>query len=402
MSVVSACKQLLRKSRLAYELNGRLKAHLLLTEKVRIDREYQEKLRGQAPDTSQTAVTAMLKGRLERAGISIRRRSAGALRIFCVGTYYEQENSGFLQALRRLGHVMTFENDRGEYGLRSAITYDQAARDSNSRCLLAQVAAAHHEEPIDLVIGTMIAQSIPVECLSSVRSMGIPVVNIAMDDRLPEHWRLNSSFRHGAIGLTEGTDLVLQTTPEYIPRYFAEGCPAIFWPFGSDAELFRPSSLKRFDVVFIGNNYGWRHELIRAIQRANISVAAFGHGFEQGHISASQAAATLAQARIAVGYGYVSYSREITTLKLRDIDGPMSGALYITSSNPDLSRLFDVGTDIETYTDFDDCVRKIKHYLADSRARERIAASGRRRAMRDHTWDARLREAFSTLGVLGS
>ena len=43
-----------------------------------------------------------------------------------------------------------------------------------------------------------------------------------------------AEFRYGAIGLASATDLVLQTTPEYVRRYLSDECPATFWPFGSD------------------------------------------------------------------------------------------------------------------------------------------------------------------------
>src|SRR5205085_2826493 len=92
------------------------------------------------------------------------------------------------------------------------------------------------------------------------------------------------------------------------------------------------------------------------------------------------------------------HSRRIVTLKLRDFDGPMSGSLYLTTANPDLHRLFDVGSEMLTYASPRECIRLLKHYLARDDEREAIAAAGRRRAIRDHTWEQRIGEALALLG----
>jgi len=395
MSVIERVKRGLKSVPAIYDLNAALKSAALSRAVRRIDKSYAA-IDSAAIDESPAAVKRLVEARVRATP-----RPAGTLRIFCVGTYYEQENGGFLQGLARLGDVVIFENDRGSYGLRGALSgHDPDIRAGNARCLIEQVTRAHRERPIDVLIGTMVAQNTPLETLQAIRNLGIPVVNIAMDDRLPDHWQHHADFRYGAIGLAPATDLVLETTPEYLRRYLAEKCPAIFWPFGSDPELFQPAAKKDIDVAFVGNNYGWRHDLIAAIEKAGVKVEAFGSGFANGHIDASRVADVFNRARIVLGYGYVAYSRRVTTLKLRDLDGPMAGALYLTSHNPDLARLYEIGREIETYHSINECVEKTVYYLSHDDERERIAAAGRARALREHTWDARLREAFEMVGVL--
>ena len=400
MTLIERVKRRLKNVPAIYDLNAALKSAALSRAVRRVDRSYAG-IEIANIDTSIGAVKKLIAKRVTEAGIQVRTQRAGDLRIFCVGTYYEQENGGFLQALGRLGEVVIFQNDRGGYGLRGAVSgHDPDIRSGNAACLIDQVKRAHAERPINVLIGTMVAQNTPLEALQYVRSLGIPVVNIAMDDRLPVHWQRLAEFRYGAIGLAPATDLVLQTTPEYVRRYLSDKCPAIFWPFGSDPALFHPAAQKDIDVVFVGNNYGWRHDLIAAIMKAGVKVEAFGSGFPNGHIDAAQVAEVFGRARIILGYGYVAYSRCVTTLKLRDLDGPMAGALYLTSHNPDLALLYEIGKEIETYGSIGECVDKIVHYLANDEERERIATAGRTRALRDHTWDARLRHAFEILGVL--
>jgi spore maturation protein CgeB len=402
MSLIAKARKRLKNVPLFYEVNARWKAASLHREKRQFDREYARKLAGRSIDTSRPAVERMVRERLAARGVTPRPKNAGELRLFCVGTYYEQENSGFLQGLDRLGQVVIYTNDQGNYGLRGSLSgkHEPEIAAANGRCLLEQVTAAHEQTPIDALIGTMVVQNTPPHVLGEIQRLGIPVVNIAMDDRLPDHWRTIGGVRQGAIGLAHVTDLVLHTTDEYVPRYVAEGCPAIFWPFGSDPELFKPAAEKEHDVVFVGNNYGWRRKLIAAIHDAGIDVAAFGLGFPNGHIAAERVAEVFSRARIVLGYGYVAYSSRVTTLKLRDLDGPMSGSLYLTTYNPDLRKLFELGGEIDTYDTIAECVEKIRFYLDHPAERERIASAGRARAVREHTWDARLREAFEVAGVL--
>lgn len=389
-------KTLLKSSAPLRHLNAALKNLQLERRATRVGEEYRDRVAtvtASPPDLRRMIAERMAAGGTRRLP---RVDSPG---IFLVGTYYEQESGGFIQALARAGRVVALKTASGRYGLEPpTAASDMRTRQENGRRIVEQIASARAAGRVDVLIGTMVAQSVPAEALRCVRGMGIPVLNIAMDDRLPDHWGWHGHTRLGAIGLSADTDIVLQTTAEYVPRYLADGHPAVFWPFGSDPDLFGPIGEKRFEVVFVGNNYGWRSVLIRAIKRAGIPIECFGNGFANGHIDAHRVAEVFGQARIVLGVGTVAHSRRIVTLKLRDFDGPMSGSFYITTDNPDLHKLFEVGREIVTYRNTLECITLLRRYLNDDIAREEIAAAGRRRAVSDHTWDRRIRDAFQLLG----
>lgn len=394
--MLQQAKQLLKRNSSLLRLNAAVKNFQLERRAKQVAAEYGPRVRAVAARPPN--LRDMIAARMADGGT---RTLAGVGRptIFLVGTYYEQENSGFIQALDAAGTLVPLKTAAGGYGIAPPNgPGDLAAIAENDRQIVRQITAAHSEERVDVLIGTMVAQSVSLEALQHVRRMGIPVLNIAMDDRLTDHWESRGATRLGAIGLAPAVDLVLHTTPEYIPRYLADGHPAVFWPFGSDPELFTPAATKRFDVCFVGNNYGWRATLIRDLERAGIRVECFGSGFQNGHIDAARVAEVFGQSRIVLGVGTVAHSRRIVTLKLRDFDGPMSGSLYMTTENADLRELFAVGQEIEMYRTPAECIALIKRYLADDEARERIAAAGRRRALRDHPWEQRIHQAFQWLG----
>jgi hypothetical protein len=399
VTVLTSAKNLLKRSAAMRRMNAVVKNARLERRSREVAALYARRLETTPVDTSHATVRAMIEARTRADGI----RSLGGLarrpRIFLVGTEYEQERAGFIQGLEEWGDVVPLCRSDGTYGITPpSHSYDRATIEENGSRIIEQIDSALATGPVDVLVGTMVATYLPLRALQQVRARGIPVVNIAMDDRLADHWGVEGDVRLGAIGLAPGVDLVLQTTPEYVPRYLLEGCPAIYWPFGSDPRLFAPSETKEFDVSFVGNNYGWRAELIDSIVRSGIRIECFGRGFANGHIGAERVPQVLARSRIVLGVGTIAHSNRIVPLKLRDFDGPMSGALYVTTENSDLHGLYEVGKEIVTYRSPRECVQLLRFYLRHEEERRQIAAAGRRRASHDHTWRHRIGQALGLLG----
>ena len=132
-------------------------------------------------------------------------------------------------------------------------------------------------------------------------------------------------------------------------------------------------------MLFVGNCYGKREELIYKCLKAGIRVEAYGMGFPRGHIPGDKVPYLFGRSKIIIGSGLVGHSGKITTLKLRDFDAPMSGALYLTSHNSQLENHFIIGKEILTYSNIDDCINKINYFLKNDEKRLHIAMNGRAR-----------------------
>lgn len=329
-------------------------------------------------------------------------------RIFWVGSNRDQDESGFLQALRRIATVVEFQNWKGGYGqwywdesgrvqLRSPAVVAQ-----NDNALKTQIDAALQAGRIDLLMGQMWANFISKETLSQVRQRGIPVINISMDDRLPDNWSAHQGTRLGAIGLAPACDLVLTTSSETCAWFGAEGHPAVFWPLASDPNVFKPApdATRDIDVLFIGNKYGIRESIVNTLMRRGIRVDCYGSGWVNGPSTAEQSASLFKRARIILGVGTVGHCHDVFTLKLRDFDAPMSGALYLTHRNQDLARLYQEGAEIECYATPQEAADKIHYYLAHPHDLATIAAAGHARALARDTWGLRLETTFARLGLL--
>ncbi len=348
----------------------------------------------------QMDLPALLRRRAsERRPSTVRTSRPG---ILYVGTDYEQDTSGILQALARFGTVVPFTKEDGSYGqVLGNLRFSLTLRDSNSKRLLDIVKSrANTAEAIGFVIGQMWDGYIDPAVLDTARrEYGCIVVNIAMDDRHTFSGVHKHGVPIGTRGLVLSLDLVATTAPECVDWYLKEGCPAIFLPEASNPETFHsmPELGKAIDVCFVGARYGIRQGLVEALQKAGIRVQAYGSGWPNGRIANADIPRLFAQSKIVLGVGTVGHSRRLFHLKMRDFDGPMSGSCYVTNDNPDLRRLYHLGEEIAVYSDAEDCVRVVRHLLANDSEREEIARRGAARARAEHTWDRRFQYLWATI-----
>jgi spore maturation protein CgeB len=87
-------------------------------------------------------------------------------------------------------------------------------------------------------------------------------------------------------------------------------------------------------------------------------------------------------------------------LKGRDFEVPMSKSLYLTQHNPELSQVYDLGTEILTYNDAEDCANLIHKVLRDPVWAQSIRDAGYARCLREHTYEKRWEELFKYSGLI--
>lgn len=399
-------KEIAKKSLLLYRINAKLKGYELKRDLAKLAQDYESKATASGFRYDAAKVVGDFKCRHRHYRPDFAPVPLGALRVFWVGANQSQDESGFLQALHRLCKVTVFQNVEGKYGFwyGNFSTPFAEIRRANDEALLKQIGRTHAEGGIDLLIGQMWAGQISKEALSKVQAMGVPVINIAMDDRLPIHWSSQAGVRLGSVGLGPGIDLALTTSSETCLWYGVEGYPALFWPLASDPGLFTPAdgAVRDIDVLFIGNRYGVRGEIVACLERNGIEVDCYGHGWPNGYVNAEQNAALSKRARIILGVGTVGHCPDVFTLKLRDFDALMTGALYVTHRNPDLCSIFTESEEMECYESPQEAAEKIRYYLDHPVERERIGRLGQQKAIAQHNWDERLGSAFRLLGLLQS
>lgn len=331
----------------------------------------------------------------------LRLRRDDALRIFFLGTDEQQDRSGMLQSLHKLGDVRHFTHADGSYGQNDPRP-EAVRRQANADRLWELVSTeARAGRAPDILIGQTWATLIDPAVFSRIRAeFGTLVVNIGMDDRHQFTGRRLGDSWSGTLGLIGYIDLALTAAPECVDWYRSEGCPALYFPEASDPDIFHPMPQlpKIHDLSFVGGCYGIRRDIVTALRAAGIRVTTFGGGWNSGRIATEDVPRLFAQSKIVLGVGTIGHCRDFYALKMRDFDGPMSGSLYLTHDNPDLAALFERDREIVTYASVAECVQKALHYLREDALRESVAVAGRTRALRDHTWDQRFAGLFRELG----
>jgi spore maturation protein CgeB len=92
-------------------------------------------------------------------------------------------------------------------------------------------------------------------------------------------------------------------------------------------------------------------------------------------------------------------NERILQIRLRDFEVPMSGGFYMVEYMKELEEFFDIGKEIICYKNKEDMVEKIKYFLKNDSEREKIRIAGRKRCLRDHTWQKRFKNVFKQIQV---
>ena len=259
----------------------------------------------------------------------------------------------------------------------------------------------HAEDPIDVLVSYFTGARINPKTIGQITDLGIFTCNFSWDDKLSFRGQWLSGRWSGPAAIASAVDLNLTNAESSCIKYMAEGGIALFWPEGANPDFYRPYDLPfEYDVSFIGGRYGFRPILIEYLRKNGVDVATFGPGWDSREIPAEEMPKIYSKSRINLGFGGIGYSMKAQCLKGRDFEVPMSGGLYLTSYNPELSSCYEVGKEILCYNDKKDCLEKIRDLLSHPEKAEAIRQAGRVRATNEHTWEKRFEKIFTMAGLL--
>ena len=93
--------------------------------------------------------------------------------------------------------------------------------------------------------------------------------------------------------------------------------------------------------------------------------------------------------------------RPVLHHRLRDFEAPMSGACYLMRRLPEMQEYFVEDKEMLFYSSPEELIEKTVYYSRpeNEKIRRRIRQAARRRAVRDHTWEKRLKVLFSELQI---
>jgi hypothetical protein len=179
---------------------------------------------------------------------------------------------------------------------------------------------------------------------------------------------------------------------------------------------------KDLDFTFVGGVYAGRVAGMRALaKRAGLQV--FGH--DSGRVTRpaflywpgirslsyripaiSGGAIPLERVHEIWNRSRISYSPmeaagdpAILQIKGRVFEQGLSGTMLLCRHSPNLEMYYEPGKELVPFDDLDDCIEKVKFYLANETARMRIARAYRDRTRAEHMWTHRWQQMFKDIGL---
>ncbi|MEA2488571.1 MAG: hypothetical protein QOH21_363 [Acidobacteriota bacterium] len=396
-------KDALRQPRMVRSLWTRYRERQVVTE-YRARREHYALLaRERGLRYSLDGTRELVRQRLAARGYTPLRRRRGEVHTFASfpGSSWHPH---LLPDLHELGPVTYHDYQTRGFAHREFDSRDLTAfrrLEEMSEGILPLVRAAHAARPIDWVFfyggGHHVS---PVVVRRITEELGIPVVNMSLDDKQGWAGAMAGPWRSGAIDLTREFDLFMTSARVACDWHLVEGGRPVYLPEGFNASAYAPRDVPRdLPVSFVGAAYGFRYAVADELRRYGVPFHPYGAGWPSGY--AADVVEIFNRSVINLGMGGIEYSEELTNVKGRDFEIPgTGGGVYLTSYNPDLAQHFTIGEEILCYANHDEMVELIRYYLARPDEAQAIAARGRARSLREHRWLHRYETMLELLGIL--
>lgn len=257
------------------------------------------------------------------------------------------------------------------------------------------------ENEIDVIVCYLSGFSTTPEILQKIRTLQIPMINESLDDeRKFVSKKGKDRIYRGMKDICRYFDLSLTTSQSALKKYVVEDCKVMYKDYAGNESIYKKLGLeKKYDVVFIGANYGIRKKYVDFLIKNGIKVYAKGDGWENGFASNEEMITLFNEAKIVLGFSTVGKNDDIFILKGRDFEVPLTGSLYMTGYHKELEEYFELGEDIETYKTQEELLDKVLFYLKNEKKREEIAFRGYKKCLKNYTAKVAYEKVFGYLAL---
>lgn len=227
-------------------------------------------------------------------------------------------------------------------------------------------------------------------------------------------WRFDSYSSRLAPHFTK----VLTTDVFSLEKYRRLGVEALLTQWAAEPQPGKPfpPAEYRYKVSFVGGRNPVRAWFVDRLACLGVKVECFGAGWPSGRVSFSEMDEIFRVSRINLNlsnsvprdiryvlggpanlFNYLRSRKTAEQIKARNFEIPLAGGFQLTNYVPDLERYFDIGRETAVFSAPEDCAQKIGYYLAHEPERAAIAAAGRARALREHTYLHRLEKFLEAI-----
>lgn len=220
-------------------------------------------------------------------------------------------------------------------------------------------------------------------------------------------WWINDPFQfERGLALAGNYDVWFSNSAECARQITLKtGVKAYFLPTACDPQTHKPVEANAdfaCDVCFAGDWSPEREQLVKSIVNNGINIRIFGpwqkklakdsplHRYlTPGFFTPAQMASYFSSAKIVLNY-HTWYGDASHGVNPRLFEAAGCQSVQVVDFKDEITELFDINNEIAIYYNTDELPELIKNLLANPAKREELADLGYKRALKDHTYAARM------------
>jgi len=206
-------------------------------------------------------------------------------------------------------------------------------------------------------------------------------------------------------------DLILTSFPHFVEHFHKKGIASEYLQLAFDERILNEVDLTKtnYDVTFVGGiskSHAQGYKLLTDISK-QIPIEFFGYGKEfldpstpayrhhHGEVWGLDMYKTLAQSRITINRHINVAEKYANNMRLYEATG--MGTCLITDWKENLHTIFKLDEEVVTYRSADELIEKVNYLLENDDERKKIAKTGQKRTLKDHTYENRMKELSKIL-----
>ncbi len=213
------------------------------------------------------------------------------------------------------------------------------------------------------------------------------------------------------IACFKNADLVFTSFPHFVNLFKKHNIKAEYLKLAFGERVLRviPAQQQVYNSTFIGglSNVHTKRIALCEVLAEKVDITFFGYGKKylkhgskikkkhHGEVWGHAMYATMMQSKMTINYHIDAADNFANNMRLYEATG--CGALLLTDEKINLSNLFEIGKEIITYDNANDLIDKMQYYSQHEKKRAEIAQAGQLRALKDHTFTIRMKEALDML-----
>lgn len=187
--------------------------------------------------------------------------------------------------------------------------------------------------------------------------------------------------------------------------------PATYFPYGSNPVTKVNTAAKTIDVLFVGRSSFRRIFLLEYIKD---KISIYGNRWNKSYpvissdlkrrivnktVWGDELTDLMLQSKIVLNVTNSNFYCVETGLNLRIFEVLAAGGFLLTDHYEEISELFEIGKEIETYSSGKELKEKVEYYLNHDEERIKIAAAGRKKFYELYTWEQRVKNFAAKVGL---